>query len=118
MRVFFFVMILVPSALFGQQMPADLSGSWQADMLDGPQAIVVNGDSSVSFGEETVRIRISADTIFVQFGEEWVGYNFELQGDALTLSGGDLMDPVTLRRVSSPSPGESNLREFERDRQR
>ncbi len=107
MRVFLFVLIVVPSALFGQRTPASLSGAWQADMLEGPQAIVVTGDSTVSFGEETVRIRISADTIFVQFGDEWVGYNFELQGDALTLSGGDLMDPVTLRRVVSPSPGNS-----------
>ncbi len=107
MRVFLFLLIVVPGVLFGQQTPADLSGSWQADMLEGPQAIVVTGDSTVSFGEETVRIRISADTIFVQFGDEWVGYNFELQGDALTLSGGDLMDPVTLRRVGPPSPGET-----------
>ena len=105
MRVFLFVFIVVPSALLGQQTRTDLSGSWQTDMLEGPQAIVVSGDSTVSFGEETVRIRISADTIFVQFGEEWVGYNFELQDDALTLSGGDLMDPVTLRRVGPPSPG-------------
>ena len=118
MRVFLFVFIVVPSALFGQQTPANLSGSWQADMLEGPQAIVVTGDSTVSFGEETVRIRISADTIFVQFGDEWVGYNFELQGDALTLSGGDLMDPVTLRRAVSPSPGNSTPRSTRRIRRR
>lgn len=105
MRVILFLLFVAPAALFGQQRPVNISGSWQADMLEGPQAIVVTGDSTVSFGEETVRIRIFADTIFVQFGDEWVGYNFELQGDALTLSGGDLMDPVTLRRVGPPSSG-------------
>lgn len=118
MRVILFVLFVVPSALFGQQRSANLSGSWQADMLEGPQAIVVTGDSTVSFGEETVRIRISADTIFVQFGDEWVGYNFELQGDALTLSGGDLMDPVTLTRVVPPSPGNSTTRDTIRFRRR
>ena len=117
MRVFFFVLMMVPSALLGQQTPVDLSGSWQADMMEGQDRIVVNGDSTVTFGEETVSIRISADTIFVQFGEEWVAYNFVLDGEALTLSGGDLMDPVTLRRVGPPSNGEprSWLREV-RDR--
>ena len=118
MRVFLFVLIVVPSALFGQQAPANLSGSWQADMLEGSQSIVVTGDSTVSFGEETVRIRISADTIFVQFGEEWVGYKFEIQGETLTLSGGDLLDPVTLRRVASPSPGNSPPLGTRRDRRR
>jgi hypothetical protein len=114
MRVFSLALMMIPSALFGQQGTVDIFGSWQADMLEGPQAIVVNADSTVSFGEETVRIRISADTIYVQFGDEWVGYNFELQGDALTLSGGDLMDPVTLRRVGSLSPGEPTARASER----
>ena len=118
MRVFFFVLMMVPSVLLGQQHPPAISGSWQADMLDGPQAIVVDGDSTVRFGEETVRIRISNDTIYVQFGDEWVGYNFELRGESLTLSGGDLMDPVTLRRVVPPSPGESTARASERYRQR
>ena len=115
MRVFLFILAVIPGVVSGQQVPVDLSGSWQADMLDGPQAIVVDGDSTVSFGEETVRIRISADTIYVQFGDEWVGYNFELQGDALTLSGGDLMDPVRLRRVGAPSPGEPTPQASERN---
>ena len=110
MRMIFVVLIMIPSALLGQQSPADLSGSWQAEMLEGPDRIVVNGDSTVSFGEETVRIRISADTIYVQFGDEWVGYNFVLQGEALILSGGDLMDPVTLKRAGPPSSGEPSPR--------
>jgi hypothetical protein len=77
----------------------DISGSWQAETPDGPQTVVVRTDSTASFGEETVRWRIAADTIFIQFGDEWVGYNFVLEGDSLTLSGGDLMDPITLKRV-------------------
>jgi len=105
MRVFSFLLMLVPSALLGQQAPLDISGSWQADMLDGSQSIVVHSDSTVSFGEETVRIRISADTIYVLFGDEWVGYNFELHGEVLTLSGGDLENPVVLTRISPASRG-------------
>ncbi len=103
MKVLFFVLIIVPSALLGQQAPPDISGSWQAEMLDGPQTIVVQGDSTVSFGDESVRFRISADTIYVLFGDEWVGYNFEVHGDTLRLSGGDLEDPVFLTRVGPSS---------------
>jgi len=107
MKAIFFALLMIPSTLAAQQGAAGILGSWQADMLEGQQAIVVNADSTVSFGEETVRIRISSDTIYVQFGEEWVGYNFVLNGETLTLSGGDLMDPVTLRRLASPSSGKS-----------
>jgi len=105
MRVLFFLLILLPGALLGQQAPLDIEGSWRSEMIDGPQTIVVHGDSTVSFGEETVRIRIAADTIYVLFGDEWVGYNFELHGEALTLSGGDLADPVVLTRIARPSSG-------------
>ena len=106
MRILLALLILVPGALAGQQVPLDITGSWQAEMVDGPQTIVVHGDSAVTFGEETVRIRIVADTIYVLFGDEWVGYNFELRGDALTLSGGDLEDPVVLNRIARPSNSE------------
>jgi hypothetical protein len=89
---------------FGWQAQAsDITGTWQADTPDGPQTVVVRADSSASFGEETVRWRVSADTVYIQFGDEWVGYNFELDGDLLTLSGGDLEEPITLRRVGPSS---------------
>lgn len=83
------------------QEPVTIMGHWQADTPEGPQVVVVRPDSTVSFGEETVRWRITADTVFILFGDEWVGYNFLLQGDLLTLSGGDLEEPITLRRVDA-----------------
>jgi len=96
----------VPFGLAAQD-DLDITGSWQADTPDGPQTVVVRSDSTASFGEETVRWRITADTIFIQFGDEWVGYNFLLEGNSLTLSGGDLMDPITLKRVQASFPGRS-----------
>lgn len=104
------VLIILPSALFGQREPLDITGSWKADILEGPQTIVVHGDSTVSFGEETVRIRVLADTIYIQFGDEWVGYNFELLGEDLTLSGGDLEEPIVLKRTETRSPGDQSPR--------
>lgn len=108
MRVFStltIVTLLLPAwALAQDNGPAPgLTGTWQAATPDGPQTIIVRDDSTASFGEETVRWRVSADTIFIQFGEEWVGYNFALAGDTLTLSGGDLEEPIGLRRMG-PAP--------------
>ena len=100
------VLIILPSALFGQRQPLDIAGSWKADVLEGPQTIVVHGDSTVRFGEETMRIRVLADTISSQFGDEWVGYNFELHGEDLTLSGGDLEEPIVLKRTGTRSLGD------------
>ncbi len=103
MKILAVIYALLPVALVAQQETPDLTGVWQADTPEGPQTIVVRDDSTVSFGEETVRVRVEADTILVQFGEEWVGYNYELNGDSLTLSGGDLLDPVTLSRRVGPA---------------
>jgi hypothetical protein len=82
----------------------DLTGTWQADTPDGPQQVVVRSDSSASFGEEVIRWSAAADTVYLAFGDEWVGYHFVLRGRTLTLSGGDLLDPIRLTRVGPPTP--------------
>jgi len=76
-----------------------LEGTWKAETPDGPQTVIVRADSSASFGDETVRWRIVADSIFIALGDEWMVYNFALRGRRLTLSGGDLEEPITLERV-------------------
>lgn len=86
------------------QRAARLDGTWRAQTPDGPQTVIVRADSSASFGDETVRWRIVADSIFIALGDEWMVYNFALKGRRLTLSGGDLEDPIELERVGPPSP--------------
>lgn len=101
------VTLLFPAAALaqndGRPPSLGLTGTWQASTPDGPQSVIVREDSTASFGEETVPWRVSADTIFIQFGEEWVGYTFALEADTLTLSGGDLEEPIELHRVG-PAP--------------
>ena len=82
----------------------DLSGTWQAQTPDGPQTVIVRPDSSASFGDEIVRWRMVPDTVYLALGGEWTGYHYALHGSKLVLSGGDLEDPVELRRVGPPSP--------------
>src|SRR3989304_4179814 len=81
-----------------------LEGTWKAETPDGPQTVIVRADSSASFGDETVRWRIVADSIFIALGDEWLVYTFALRGRQLTLSGGDLEDPIALQRVGPATP--------------
>jgi hypothetical protein len=82
----------------------DISGTWEVDTPDGRQQVIVRPDSSASFNEEMVRWRIYENLLYIAFGDEWVGYNFELRRGKLTLSGGDLEEPLTLDRVGPPTP--------------
>ncbi len=97
-----------PGALAAQTPSAsklpDLSGTWQADSPDGPITVVVRPDSSASFGDEIVRWRIASDTVYLAIGGEWLAYNFVLRNSSLTLSGGDLEEPITLARIGPPTP--------------
>lgn len=86
----------------GQRAPR-LEGTWKAETPDGPQTVIVRADSSASFGDETVRWRIVADSIFIALGDEWMVYNYVLRGRKLTLSGGDLEEPIALERVGPAS---------------
>ncbi len=106
MRTFFAVVTAstIIAAVASAQAGPNIAGRWQADTPDGPQEVVVRTDSSASFGEEIVRWRWHDGLLYIAFGDEWVGYDLELRGNRLTLSGGDLEEPVTLRRVGPPTP--------------
>jgi hypothetical protein len=101
LALFLSLLLLAPPVLAAQT--SDIAGTWQVDTPDGPQTVVVRADSSASFGDEIVRWRTIADTIFIAFGDEWVGYNYVLRGRTLTLSGGDLEEPYDLKRIGPPS---------------
>lgn len=97
---------VVPGTLVAQQ-PAIL-GTWefdleQGDKKEGPRTVIVRADSSASYGAETVRWRIVGDSLALALGGEWVNYRLRLKGKRLTLSGGDLTEPVTFERVGPPT---------------
>ena len=101
------MLVGTPAAAAAQQ-PA-LLGTWkfdlrQGDKKEGPRTVVVRPDSSASYGSETVRWRVIGDSLALALGGEWVNYRLKLKGRRLTLSGGDLTEPVTFERVGPPSP--------------
>lgn len=82
-----------------------LEGKWQARTTEAIHHIMVRGDSSAQFGEQIARWRVVADSLWLTVGDGvWMVYALRVQGDQLILSGGDLEQPVTLRRVGAATP--------------
>ena len=79
---------------------ARLEGKWQAKTDDEIRNIIVRSDSSAQFGDQVARWRVVGDSLWLTLGDGvWQVYGMKLDGDKLTLSGGDLEKSVTLRRV-------------------
>jgi hypothetical protein len=79
---------------------ARLEGKWEAHTDDGPRLIMVRADSSAQFGDQVARWRVVGDSVWFTLGDGvWNVYGLKVAGDKLTISGGDLDKPVTLRRV-------------------
>lgn len=103
--------LAVPASLSAQAAkPASLTGTWQAKMNDDTYTVVIRADSSATYGDEVVRWRARGDSIFIALGGEWVAYSLKLRSRQLTLSGGDLAEPITLRWVGPPGARPANLR--------
>ena len=86
----------------GSRRPS-LEGRWEARGPDDAiRHILVRGDSSAQFGEDVARWRVVGDSMWLTLGDGvWMVYQLALKGAKLTLSGGDLEKPVTLRRVGT-----------------
>jgi hypothetical protein len=81
---------------------ARLPGKWQARTDDEIRHIMVRSDSSAQFGDQVARWRVVGDSLWLTLGDGvWQVYGMKLSDDKLTLSGGDLEKPVTLRRVGT-----------------
>jgi hypothetical protein len=77
-----------------------LEGDWQAKTDDGIRHISVRPDSSAQFGDQVARWRVVGDSLWLTLGDGvWMVYAYAVKQDKLTISGGDLKKPATLRRV-------------------
>ncbi len=101
--------LLVAPGMAAAQRPPAILGTWKFDLKqnqkkEGPRTVIVRPDSSASYGNQTVRWRIVGDSLALALGGEWVNYRLKLRGAKLTLSGGDLHEPVNFQRVGPPTP--------------
>jgi hypothetical protein len=87
---------------------ARIEGKWQAKTDDEIRNISVRSDSSAQFGDQVARWRVVGDSLWLTLGDGvWQVYGMKVDADKLTLSGGDLEKPVTLRRVG-PAPARAD----------
>ena len=90
------------------QSPSPVVGTWRVDAKvdtrGGPREVIIRADSSACWGWETSRWRLKGDQISIAIGGEWETYKLKVTRGALTLSGGDLQKPITLKRVGPPTP--------------
>jgi hypothetical protein len=107
--------LLVIGIPWAAQQPSGttLSGLWQLVSgnvkADGPRTVMIRTDSSASWGKETVRWRLKPDGIMIALGGEWETYKLKLKGDRLELSGGDLTEKITLKKVGPATPRPPNV---------
>lgn len=115
MRIAVFLLLAGMAAPLQGQAPngTTLSGLWQLEKgkvkSDGPKTVMIRADSSASWGKETVRWRLKEGQIMIALGGEWEIYTLTLKGSRMTLSGGDLTDPITLKRVGPATPRPANV---------
>jgi hypothetical protein len=100
------LLTLLPTAVTAQTARRlHLEGDWQAKAGEEIRHIMVRTDSSAQFGEQVARWRLVADSLWLTLGDGvWQVYGMKLEGERLTLAGGDLDKPVTLRRVGPATP--------------
>jgi hypothetical protein len=101
-------LLLYPAVPPAQDPALPIAGTWQLTKGnvkgDGPKSVVIRSDSSASWGKETVRWRLISDSIRIAIGGEWETYKLKVGKDQLTLSGGDLSGPITLKRIGPATP--------------
>ena len=113
--------LLAPVAVAAQSSAKpkpDITGTWQAKVKEKTKAgsrnvtkeVVIRADSSASYEKETVRWRWPApNAVWLALGGEWEKFKIDLKGDKLTLSEGDLQEPITLKRIGPPKPRAANV---------
>jgi hypothetical protein len=84
-----------------------IAGTWKLEKgkvkAEGPKTVIIRADSSASWGKETVRWRLKGDQIMIAIGGEWETYKIKVKNERMTLSGGDLTEEITLKRVGPPT---------------
>jgi hypothetical protein len=104
--------LLFPAGAHAQTKAAPapaIEGTWRVDAASvtgkGPREVIIRADSSASWGKETVRWRLpESGKLMIALGGEWETYRMKLKGDKLTLSGGDLSEPILLKRTGPSTP--------------
>ena len=77
---------------------AGLAGIWSGSVDGEALVLQLGADGNGTLNGGPIRYQVLGQQLLIQNGDELNSYGFELKGDSLHVSGGDLEAPVTLRR--------------------
>lgn len=98
----FLLLVISSSAQIGakvQQSPK-ITGLWQNSQFGYQMTLMLNADGSGEFDGEMIRYTTKGSTFSMTVVDqnETTNYTYQLNGNSLTISGGDLDQPVTFTR--------------------
>ncbi|MCW5909688.1 MAG: hypothetical protein KIT62_01380 [Cyclobacteriaceae bacterium] len=109
MKTIVFVLFLVPSLAYAQigakvQQGNQLTGTWQNSQFGYQMTLALHADGSGEVDGEMIKYTSQANklSIITQSGQTTV-YTYALQGNSLTLSGGDLDGSIAFTRSGTPN---------------
>lgn len=90
--------------VLAQGAPPRVEGTWEGELGGTAFVVIIRADSSASLGDQTVRYRLMGDSLQVALGGQWFTYSIAYGDNVLTISGGDLIEPISLRYAGPPTP--------------
>jgi len=98
-----FILLLIPVGLSAQigakaQQKESIHGIWQNNQFGYQMTLILNADGTGEFDGETILFTTQANKLALTLNGAITNYTYTLQGNSLTLNGGDLDKPVIFSR--------------------
>ena len=91
-------------AQIGAKTQQKITGIWQNNQFGTQMTLMLNADGSGEFDGESIRYTTLGNTLSIILATTTTKYTFNLQGNLLALSGGDLDGQVQFSRNGSSTP--------------
>jgi hypothetical protein len=105
-RFLTFALILLPGVGLLAQSNPNLAGTWHAKEHGFTMILILRADGTGTFDDEAIKYTIIGNKLAITEDGEVNQYTFTLQGNSLTLSGGDLDKPMIFERQgTAPATG-------------
>ena len=78
----------------------NIQGTWQSNSIEDQTTLKLNADGSGEFDGESIRYTVKDNkfNLTIVAENQTIVYNYTLQENSLTISGGDLDEPVKFSR--------------------
>ena len=110
--VIFLIWVLLPvvaSAQIGSKIKSSanstIEGNWHNNQFGFEMVLMLNQGGSGEFDGENIQYKVSGDQLIITSQDGTTNYKYVLDQERLTLSGGDLDNPVIFTRIGSQDQG-------------